>query len=291
MTRSQRHGPKNRIYRWGLGTVGLLLLLVSLLQIRGAARGLETIPLRSTVPPVTIVTPANTAPGSRPVVLIGHGFAASTLVMRAFALSLAHAGYVAVLWDFDGHGANPYPWNARPLVTNAEAALAEAQSLGWVTPGRVAILGHSMGSGVALEFGRTHPDVAVTVAVSPVGRQVTPALPRNLLLLAGILETPFLHNAERRLEEGGGEGGDPARGTARKLVVIPGVEHMTILFAPATHAAVVAWMDATFGPQPGAIPYTDRRMLWYGLGVLGALLVGAVLSPVPREPLEAEERM
>ncbi len=57
-----------------------------------------------------------------------------------------------------GHGANPRPLPSSTqggsLVANAEAALAEAERRGLVAPGRVAILGHSMGSGVALEFGQ-----------------------------------------------------------------------------------------------------------------------------------------
>jgi hypothetical protein len=98
------------------------------------------------------------------------------------------------------------------------------------------------------------------------------------------LEQPFVRNAERRLSEAGGPGGDPAQGTARKLVIVPGVEHMSILFAPATHAAIIHWLDATFGPQPGAVPYTDRRMMWYGVGLLGTLLLATSLAPLVRDP-------
>ncbi len=142
-----------------------------------------------------------------------------------------------------------------------------------------------MGSGVALTFGQVHPGTAATIAVSPVGQPVTAELPRNLLLLAGELEPPFLDNARERLDEAGGPGGDHAAGTARDLVAIPAVEHISILFSPAAHAAARDWLDATFGPQPGARDYTDRRILWYGLGVLGALVFGAGLAPLVAEPL------
>jgi hypothetical protein len=146
-----------------------------------------------------------------------------------------------------------------------------------------------MGSGVALSFGQDHPATQATIAVSPAGQSVTPELPHNLLLMAGSLEAPFVHNAEVLLAEAGGPGGDPGLGTARELIVIPGVEHVSILFSPTAHAAARQWLDATFGPQPGAVPYTDRRMLWYGLGALGALLLAAALGswvagPVPGGP-------
>ena len=269
---------------WIVGTLGLFVVLLSVWQIRTAAHGLDITRLPGVVPPVTIVAPAGAVPGSRPLVLIGHGFAGSGLVMRGFAFSLAHAGYAAVLLDFDGHGANPRSLRAEPLIGNARAALAEATARGLVAPGRVAILGHSMGSGVALQFGQAYPDTAATIAVSPVTQPVTPSLPRNLLLLAGSLEAPFRRNAERRLAEAGGPGGSPADGTARKLVVVPGVEHASILFAHATHSAVIDWLDATFGPQPGARAYTDRRMAWYGLGIVGTLLLASAVALSIAEP-------
>lgn len=81
---------------------------------------------------------------------------------------------------------------------------------------------------------------------------MTTALPRNLLLMAGSLEPSFVRNAEQRLSEAGGPGGDPAAGTARKLLIVPGVEHLSILFAPTAHATARDWLDATFGHQPGA---------------------------------------
>lgn len=274
LPRSSRHPAIKKLHR-GRGILGLLLILLSLWQILGAAQGLEITSLPSAAPPLTVIAPAK-ASASRPVVLIAHGFAGSALVMRGFGLTLAHAGYTVVLWDFNGHGANPQPLSleAEKLVSNAEAALAEAQRRGLVALEPVAILGHSMGSGVALAFGQTHPETAATIAVSPVRRSVTPDLPRNLLLMAGSLESPFVHNAKQLLSEAGG----PGKG--RKLVVIPGVEHISVLFAPAAHAAARDWLDAILGPQPGAKPYTDQRMLWYGLGLAGALLAATALAPL-----------
>ena len=269
---------------WLTSALGLLLILVSVWQIGSAARGLEIVSLRSTDPPLVIITPADAPDGRRPLVLVAHGLAGSTVVMRGFGLTLAHAGYTAVLWDFDGHGANPHRADSggtdNPLLSAAEAALAQATARGYGDPARVAILGHSMGTGAALVFGQEHPGTAATIAVSPVGVSVTPDLPRNLLLMAGALESRFVNNAEERLAEAGGPGGSAQAGTARQLLVVPGVEHVSILFSPVAHAAARAWLDATFGPQPGAVDYTDRRLLWYGLGVVGALLLGAGLAPL-----------
>jgi hypothetical protein len=105
--------------------------------------------------------------------------------------------------------------------------------------------------------------------------------------MAGSLEPPFVRNAEERLAEAGGRGGDPTVGTARQLLVVPGVEHLSILFAPAAHAGARDWLDATFGPQPGATAYTDRRVVWYGLGMVGILLVAISIAPLVAEPTSA----
>jgi pimeloyl-ACP methyl ester carboxylesterase len=216
--------------------------------------------------------------------MMGHGFAGSGAIMRGFAYTLAHAGFVVGVWDFDGHGANPNAFQDRPLLENADQALREILSLGLGDPNRVAILGHSMGSGVALDFGLRDPDVDATIAVSPVPRPVTPGLPRNLLLMAGELEPPFLQRARTLLEEAGGSAGDPEDGSARALRVIPGVEHISILFSPNAHQVAREWLEATFGAQPGARDYVDRRVGWYGLGVVGALTINGALAMLFGKP-------
>jgi dienelactone hydrolase len=280
---------------WILAAVGLALVALAVWQIAEAARGLEVTTVRDAEPRLVVIEPAGTSPGSRPLVLIAHGFAGSTPIMRGFALTLAHAGYTAVLWDFQGHGTNPESLSKTAeeggvLQGTVEAALAEALARGYGDPLRIAILGHSMGSGAALTFGFQHPETRATIAVSPTGALLSAALPHNLLLMAGALEGRFVENAEVLLAEAGGPGGDLAAGTARELTVVPGVEHITILFSPAAHAAARDWLDGTFGAQLGAQVYTDRRMLWYGLCIVGALLLGAGLAPLAADPVAADAK-
>jgi dienelactone hydrolase len=269
--------------RWITGSLGLLFLLAAIWNLNAAQQGLQVIRVPESQPPMTFILPEDADPAARPLVLIGHGLAGSGQVMRGFALTLAHAGYITAIWDFNGHGANQQPLSSTSssgsLLSNAEAVLAEAERRGLGAPDQVAILGHSMGSGVALSFGQAHPETSATIAVSPVDVSVTPALPRNLLLMAGSFEDNFVQNAEALLAESGGAGGDPAVGTGRKLVVIPGVEHVSILFKPQAHQAARQWLDAVFGPQPATQDYVDLRIFWFGLGVLGAVLVSAAWIP------------
>jgi pimeloyl-ACP methyl ester carboxylesterase len=270
-------------WRLTAGLAGIILFLVAAWQIRSAQAGLELLHSTSGPFPITFIGQQGSLDGSRPLVLIGHGFSGSGTVMKGFALTLAHAGYTAALWDFDGHGSNPNRMAAgfqvEAMLSNPEFAINEAGRLGLADLSRVAILGHSMGSGVALLYGQTHPETLATIAVSPTGTAVTPGLPRNLLLMAGELEPNFIRNAQRRLAEAGGEGGDPTLGTARALVIIPNVEHMSILFSTNAHRTALDWLDLVFGPQPGSRLYTDQRILWFALGVAGALLAALFLSP------------
>ncbi len=267
-------------------SIGLLLVILAVWQIYMAQAGLDVISLHSQNPPVTVIAPSEAVPGSRPTILIAHGFAGSAVLMRGFALTLAHAGYTTVSWDFEGHGANPNPLElsseSANLLKDAESALELAKTTGLVDSQHIAILGHSMGSGVAVNYGTVHPDTYATIAVSPVSQSVSNSLPHNLLLMAGSLEPEFAVSAQELLAQAGGEGGSLTAGTARKLVIIPSVEHISILFSPAAHSTSRDWLDGTFGVQPGAASYTDLRMLWLIVGIVGTILIcSALLRLIP----------
>ena len=264
---------------WVWGVFGILLFTLAVWQIDQASQGLTITKLPSENTPVTRIYPDIPDIDSRPVVLIGHGFAGSGVIMRAFAFTLAHAGYDTVLWDFAGHGANPHPLHSGDLLADAEAALEALANLRSIPVGRTAILGHSMGSGVALDFGNQYRATNSTIAVSPVNRQVTDVLPQNLLLMAGAREPRFLHTAQELLRQAGGENTATAQGRGRKLVIIPQVEHISILFAPAAHQTARSWLNAIFGEQLGARSYTDKRIGWYLAAVCGALIALIAFAP------------
>lgn len=266
-----------------LALAGGIAWAVALAGLLAPQRGLEITYLAGSDPPTAIFRKIPSGNVERPLILVAHGFASSERMMRGFALTLAHAGYDVVAWDSKGHGRNPHPFPAEVryagLLNDAETALAQAQAFLGGGRSQVAILGHSMGSGVALDFGKQHPETAATIAVSPVWREVSPKNPPNLLLLAGAREPRFIGTAGALLADAGGEGGSPQEGTARSLRVIPGVEHIAILFSPRAHAEARAWLDGVFGRQPSALDFHDRRPMWFGLGIVGALLIGWGLLP------------
>src|SRR6185437_4729900 len=175
-------------------------------------------------------------------VVVAHGSAGSARLMAPFGDTLAARGYVVVLLDFAGHGANTTRLpdatagtdaSGKALQHDLDVALAHLRSLPDVDPSRLALVGHSMGATAVTKYAKDHSDVKATVAISLPDSPDGP--PDHLLLLAGGLEFANFRAAAQHAAEGGGD---------RKAVIVPGVEHISILYAARTHREVGAWLDA-----------------------------------------------
>lgn len=266
----------------------LLLILLSWWRVAAAQAGLEVRSLEHDGVPMLYVAPQQ---GERmPGVLIAHGFAGSKQLMLGYAYVLAHAGYAAMLWDFGGHGANGTPLERLTLQQDLGVAYTALLKQPRVDPTRLALLGHSMGSGAVMSAGIRNSDYAATVAISPTGAAVTSQMPRNLQLQAGSREGRFIFNAQRLLQEAGGENQNLAEGRGRSLVTIPQANHITVLFHNASHQVARSWLDATFSIQT-TNSYVDRRMAWYGLHLLALLMVLGAVAPALNLPSVHRVRM
>jgi len=242
--------------------------------------------------PVTFVIAPGAAgvDGGVPGVVVAHGFASARQTMMGYAWKLAYAGYGVALLDFGGHGANPQRMDPsrETLQANLDVAVDYLLAQPEVDPERIAIAGHSMGSGAAIQAGIRRPDLFdAVVAISPTGGPVSDSLPRNLMLQAGSWERGFAVNARRLLDAAGGEsaGQDAfASGRARGILIIPRVEHITILFSRGSQEGLLGWIRGTFGPSPGdtGIEYRDRRGLYALFNVLGWIFVAIGLGPALR---------
>ena len=258
-------------------TIALLLIAFSWWGVATAQRGLVVRSFSRDSVPMVYVAPKNQ--DKIPGVLVAHGFAGSKQLMLGYAHTLAHAGYGVLLWDFGGHGANATPLKFGSLQQYIDVATAALLEQPQIDASRLASLGHSMGSGAVISAAiQDNQGFAATVAVSPTGRGVTPATPRNLQLQAGSWEPGFVANAEKLLQAAGGENQNLAAGKGRELIIVPNAEHITILFRDASHQAALKWLDATFGLQSNS-NYLDRRMIFYGLHLLGWLILLAAIAP------------
>ncbi len=268
-----------------------LAVAVALWQLAATSSGVTTRELQLGATPVTLFEPAGTE--SAPTVVIAHGFAGSQQLMRSFALTLARNGYLAITFDFLGHGRNGAPLHGE-LTDPAGAASALVEELHKVvrfarnrprSDGRMALLGHSMAGDIVVRYARQHPSVAATVAVSLFSPGITRASPRNLLVIVGNLEPAVLKDEARRIVAMA-PGADPPQafttygdfgeGTARRLVLSPGVEHIGVLYGRTSLAEALAWLNRAFDRRRSG----DLAVLgpWIALLMVGVTLLARPLS-------------
>lgn len=276
--------------RFIVAILAAVAIVAGILGLHRAADGLRITRTSIGETPVTIFQPQARAPA--PVVVVAHGFAGSQQLMQPFAETLARNGYIAVTFDFLGHGRNPAPM--RGDITEGEAITsALLRELGQVATlvrslpdndGRLAVLGHSMASDIVVRFAMATPEIQATVAVSVFSPAVTSTSPRNLLVIVGALEPSMLTNEGFRivnLAAGGnavaGETyGNFADGTARRLVLAPGVEHIGVLYSRDSMEQSLQWMNAAFGRQQTG--FVDSRGRWLALVFVGLVTLAWPLS-------------
>jgi dienelactone hydrolase len=266
-----------------LGSLALVLGAAILLL---AGRGITETTVVKDATPMTVLVPDGAMVGATPGIVVVHGFAGSRRLMRSFALSVARAGFVVAVPDLPGHGSNPAPLAREGDALAAEVARARAVLLDRpeVDPGRIGLLGHSLGSGAVLADAIAHPDaVRAVVAVSPTDAPVDDVRPDDLLLLAGALEARFVANARVLLERAGGVQGLPGDGDARALIVVPRVEHVSILFSGVAQGHARDWFAAALDHRPTPLRRVEPLWGWL-LATLGLLLLwqqvaGGVVTP------------
>lgn len=270
-----------------LGTIGMALW-----QLGSGTAGLQVAEARVGRIPATVYRPAGAGPF--PTVLIAHGFAGSQQLMQPYAVTLARNGYRTVTFDFPGHGRNPEPFVARiedearrvgVLLGALESVAAYAKGLP-DGDGRLALLGHSMAGDVLLRYAAAHQDqVTATVLISPyLGKDVPIAEPRDLLFVYGALEPEMLHAGGREAiakatgapVEPGTTYGNMDDGTARRLVLADGAEHIGVLYGTGGLKAALDWLNQATGT--GGDGYLENRGAWLGYLYLGILLLAWPLS-------------
>ncbi|MGC4819043.1 dienelactone hydrolase family protein [Micromonospora sp. DT63] len=230
--------------------------------------------------PMTEVRAGPPTPDARrPGVVIAHGFAGSGRLMRPIADTVARRGAVALLFDFAGHGANAArlgpDMSPATLAADLDAAVAHLRAQPDVDPTQIMLVGHSMGAGAVTRYAAAHPEIARTVAISlPGSGELPPGRPAELLLIVGGAEFPaFRRAADDAVRRGAAVG-------RRPVVVVPGVEHISVLFAPRTHEEIAGWLpsvDGSASPRP-LVRLAGAALLVFAFAIgvvpLAALLLG-----------------
>jgi dienelactone hydrolase len=275
---------------WTLALLATALIAAASWKLVRAGAGV----LRSRVDigtiPATVYRPIGG--GNHPVVVIAHGFAGSQQLMQSFALTFARNGYIAVTFDFPGHGRNPQPLTGSITEVNGAtrvlvAALARvadhARGLG---DGRLAVLGHSMASDIVIRYAQSAPGVTATIAVSMFSPTVTATSPADLLIIVGDWESMLKREALRALglatapsaPQAGVTYGDPGTGSGRRVAFSPHVEHVSVLFSEAAMREALAWLDRCFGIVRSRPPVLDDRGPWILVLIGGVVVLARPLS-------------
>lgn len=274
-----------------VAALSLALCAAALWQLQRADAGVETAHTYLGPTPVTMFRAADAAGGpARPVVVIAHGFAGSQQLMRPFAVTLAKNGYVALTFDFFGHGRNLAPLSGD--VTRVEGAtqtllrqVREVADYALSLPGTgggLALIGHSMASDIVVRYAQRDARVDATVAVSMFSPAVTATSPDNLLIVVGGLETFLKREALRVLSlvapepRAGVTYGNVEDGSARRAVFAGGVEHVGVLYSPDSQRETLAWLNRVFGRTGDG--YVDGRGPAIVMLVLGVVALAWPLS-------------
>ncbi len=273
-----------------VGVISLAVLSIGIWELEQARSGVDVQRTWVDTMPVTVFRPASVGSAeAAPVVVIAHGFAGSQQLMQPLALTLARNGYIAVTFDFPGHGRNAAPMTGgltdpeasqRTLLVALERMSAWAPKL--TAPGAgYALLGHAMASDIVVRHAQSHPEAWATVAVSLFAPSIGPETPlnrpRNLLVIDGAWESGALHDEALRVI--GKVAGAGARervtygrfidGTARRAAFAPGTGHIGVLYDVDTGIEALDWLDQVLGAPPVVRPYIATYA-----PALGALLAG-----------------
>jgi dienelactone hydrolase len=253
--------------------------------------------------------------GERPPgVALMHGFASDRLVVSSLARRLAASGYAVLSFDASGHGQNRAPFRrtlgrADAFESDFAAAVSFLRGHPLVDGERIAVMGHSMGAGAALDLATRDSGLDAAVLISGGRTTWGPHAPRNALFLyaEGDPEPVALRARElaARLAgvdavEPGRSYGDPAVGSAVRVVAIAGADHATIVWKRETATEILRWLDAATGrpasareapgdPRFGAVLLAALALVFLlpGLGAVIASLVPASPEPEPRNPAAA----
>ena len=144
------------------------------------------------LPPGAVIDTVRTADGlslkgvevaprdGKPTLLIFHGNASSAMGSVQWFSPLIAEGYGVVAAEYRGYSGNPGKASETGLAADADAFYARARTL--AGGGRLIVVGHSLGGGVAFGLSRRQKlDALVTIGTFTRLRELAPAFARGLI--------------------------------------------------------------------------------------------------------------
>ena len=199
------------------------------------------------------------AVGLRPALILVPPYCLPPDTMGMMAAECARRGIVCALPDFLGIAAaeSRQRMGADSIETMTADMLSLKQALARM-PGvdrkRIGICGQSVGGTVAVLAGMDDPSFAATIAIG-IQVEAYPAIPRNLLIIAGLYDEFRSPDALIGSLKTHGVATNPIPdtvygefrcGTARMVSIIPTCDHFTEVTDPVLLHAVLRWCAASF---------------------------------------------
>ena len=231
------------------------------------------------------------------VVLVAHGFAANKELMRPWGYYLAQQGFDTYIYDQPGHGhsSTTLPedvWTGAALGDNLKAMVDELIASKQAEPGKIALVGHSMGGLTVTQLALSDDRIRATVALSSAYKGSIPAgKPVNFLNLAAQRDPSFMVKAVGAMAEQSENGkgqlgkqyGSFRDGTAREGDVVGGRNHITILYDTDVMARTAAWLRESILSRTDVVETNSYGWPWVMVGLLASLgfvgVCAALLAP------------
>ncbi|HJR24409.1 MAG TPA: alpha/beta fold hydrolase, partial [Acidimicrobiales bacterium] len=176
-----------------------------------------------------------------PVIVLAHGYSADRASMSGLARSYTEAGYAVLSFDFRGHGANTHRFQG-DLRDDFAAAVDWAETSPYVDGENIAVMGHSMGAGAALDFATLDARPKAVIPLSGGWVVNDGVVPGNTLFVVAENDPDRIHDRQQELADQLTQLG----GTVGQ-VEVGGSDHITVLRKDKTVAAVTEFLDPILG--------------------------------------------
>ena len=136
-----------------------------------------------------IFEPKYEGPSLKTAIILGHGVMVNKNFMRTIAIDLASQGFVAVAFDFRGHGRSGGSIDEGDIIDDILAIKAILADRGDINMTNLGYVGYSMGGGAGFRLLDTDTDFRAMVSLAAGGR--TEYSTPNLLILHGKWDEAF----------------------------------------------------------------------------------------------------
>ena len=243
----------------------------------------------------------------KPAILIGHGIMVNKEMLKGYAIELATSGFVAVPFDFRGHGQSSGELNRNLLVNDVKAIKKYLESRGDIDMNKLGYIGYSMGGGPGNKIVKDDEDfkcfIGIGTGLSIDDKDCENRTLNILMILAKYDEGRDLKSAKKEIADRLDKNADDIRvntlygsfedGDATMLFYDDNSDHFLTPYDSSFIREARDWVKSTF---PGVDPidenyYANIRTLILVLQLFGGIgFFFLILDPICRTFLKSKDQ-